>query len=426
MSRPPTDAAAVRKRFVLLRALRWLPTGLLVPVLVLLLLDRGLSLTQLGIVFAGQGLMVLVLELPTGGLADAIGRRTVLLVATVFEAAALILLIGAYSVPLLVLAAALMGVYRALESGPLDSWYVDTAQLVDPDADIERGLSQAGVVTGIAIGIGALASSALVAFKPLPEVDPLVTPIIVAVVLLALEWVAIAMLMTEPRRHRGDGALRQSLAEVPTIVTTAVRTVRRSTALVALVSVEFLWGLGVASYETYTPAKLGAVVESADSAAAILGPVSTVAWIVAAGGAALVPLLTRRSGPARAGAALRVLQGITVLGIAIAAGPIGVVIAYVLAIGVNGASNPIHQGMLHRAVVDGRSRATVVSVNSLTAQTGAMLGGIALGLLADATSLTVAIAAGAIILAAAAPLYLVAGRGLEAEAPDGPTNLAAD
>jgi predicted MFS family arabinose efflux permease len=389
---------------------------LIVPVLVLVLLDRGLSLAQLGVVFAGQGLMVLVLELPTGGLADAIGRRTVLLVATVFEVAAFVLLIGTRSVPLLVLAAGFMGAYRALESGPLDSWYVDTAQAIDADADIERGLSQAGVVTGLAIGLGALAASALVALQPLPGVDPLITPVVVALALLVLEWAAIAVLMTEPQPQRNLAALKRSVAEVPTIVVTAVRTVKRSTALIALVSVEFLWGLGIHTVESYTPVRLGDVVDGADRAASLLGPANTVAWLVAAAGAALVPVLTRRLSPAGAGAGLRIAQGLTVLGIAFAIGPVGVVVAYVLAIGVNGAANPIHQGMLHRGVVNGNSRATVVSVNSLTGQTGAMIGGIALGLLADTTSLSVAMVAGAAILSAAAPLYLTAGRGLERQA----------
>ena len=416
MTPAPATSQDVRRRFLLLRGLRWLPSGLLIPVLVLVLLDRGLSLAQLGLVFAGQGLMVLVLELPTGGLADAIGRRTVLLVATVFEVVAFVLLIGAWSVPLLVLAAGFMGVYRALESGPLDSWYVDTAQAVDPDADIERGLSQAGIVTGLAIGLGALAASALVAFDPLPSIDPLVTPVIVALALLMLEWAAIAMLMTEPPQERSLAAVKRSISEVPTIVATAMRTVKRSAALIALVSVEFLWGLGLHSVESFTPVKLGVVLEDADHAAASLGPANTVAWLVAAAGAALVPVLTRRLSPAGAGAGLRIVQGITVLGIAFAVGPVGVVVAYVLAIGVNGTANPIHQGMLHRGVVDGKSRATVVSVNSLTGQTGAMLGGIALGLLDDATSLTVAIVVGAVILAAAAPLYLIAGRDLKRQA----------
>jgi hypothetical protein len=231
--------------------------------------------------------------------------------------------------------------------------------------------------------------------------------------------------MTEPRQHWSVDTVTRAVSEVPAIVATAVGTVRRSTALVALVSVEFLWGLGIHSVESYSPVKLDAVLDSSDQAAAVLGPASTVAWLVAAGGAAFVPVLTRRLSPARAGAGLRIAQGITVLGIAFAVGPIGVVIAYVLAIGINGASNPIHQGMLHRAVVDSRSRATVVSVNSLTAQTGAMLGGIALGMLADATGLTVAIVAGAIILSAAAPLYLIAGRGLKQQVAEQSSNTPA-
>jgi hypothetical protein len=210
--------------------------------------------------------------------------------------------------------------------------------------------------------------------------------------------------------------LKSAVLEVPAIVATAIGTVKRSTALVAIVSVEFLWGLGLHSVESFTPVKLGNVLESSDQAATVLGPTNTVAWLVAAGGAALVPLLTRRLSPAGAGAFLRIAQGITVLGIAFALGPIGVVVAYVLAIGINGASNPIHQGMLHRGVDDGKNRATVVSVNSLTGQTGAMLGGIALGLLADATGLTISIVTGAIILGVAAPLYLVAGRALEQRA----------
>ena len=69
----------------------------------------------------------------------------------------------------------------------------------------------------------------------------------------------------------------------------------------------------------------------------------------------------------------------------------------------------MHQGLLHRAVEGGSHRATVVSANSLTAQSGGAVGGIALGALADATSLTTAMLVGAAVLASAAPLYL-AGR----------------
>jgi predicted MFS family arabinose efflux permease len=107
---------------------------------------------------------------------------------------------------------------------------------------------------------------------------------------------------------------------------------------------------------------------------------------------------------------LRLAQGLTVLGIALAAGPVAVITAYVFTMGVHGAANPVHEAMVHRAVTDPGKRATVVSANSMTAQTGGMLGGIALGALADAAGLATGIVVGAAILAAPAPLYLLAGR----------------
>lgn len=65
-----------------LPALRRFPTGLLIPALVLILLDRGFTLTQIGLIASVQGPVVLLLELLTGALADAVGRRPVLLIAT--------------------------------------------------------------------------------------------------------------------------------------------------------------------------------------------------------------------------------------------------------------------------------------------------------------------------------------------------------
>jgi MFS family permease len=137
-------AAALRRRFVVLTALRWLPTGLLIPLTVVLMQSRGLSLAEVGLVSATQGVVVLVLELPTGGLADALGRRPVLVAATALNVVSLALLAVAHSPGAFMAAWAVQGVYRALESGPLESWFVDASLAVDPRADIEGGLARAG------------------------------------------------------------------------------------------------------------------------------------------------------------------------------------------------------------------------------------------------------------------------------------------
>jgi MFS family permease len=73
----PTTVRSATRRLVGLTALRWLPVGLTTPITVLLAQARGLSLAEIGLLFTVHGIVVIVLELPTGGLADVLGRRPV-------------------------------------------------------------------------------------------------------------------------------------------------------------------------------------------------------------------------------------------------------------------------------------------------------------------------------------------------------------
>jgi MFS family permease len=86
-----------------LHGLRWFPSG----VMILLMQLRGLSLPQIGLVATAQGLVVLALELPTGRLADALGRKPVLTTAWTVNLVALGLFALADSFALLFLAWAL-------------------------------------------------------------------------------------------------------------------------------------------------------------------------------------------------------------------------------------------------------------------------------------------------------------------------------
>jgi len=374
---------------------------MLIPVLVLLLLDRGMSIAEVGLASAAQGLMVMALELPTGALADSHGRRAVLLSASLFDLASIGLLLTADSIGMLVLVFALQGVYRALESGPLDAWFVDSTQAVDPTAKIEDALGAAGAVLGASIAVATVGAGALVALDPVPGVDPLMVPLLVSLVLRMLNVVAIAVLMTEPGRPIGRNT------RVTGVIGDSLHLIRASRMLQALMVVELLWGAGMVAFETLTPARLEEVTGSAAQAAAIFGPVTAVAWLSSAGAAAVVPRLAIRVGATRAGALLRIVQGITVAGIGISSGAVGVIIAFLLTMAVHGAANPVHQGLLHRSVDGPANRSTVVSANSLSAQFGGALGMIALTSLADATTRSTAIVTGAVLLAAAAPVYLI-------------------
>ncbi|SCF31685.1 MFS transporter [Micromonospora mirobrigensis] len=399
----------VRFRYLTLYGLRWLPSGLTIPVMILLMRERGLTLSQIGLVSTAQGLVVLTLELPTGGLADALGRKPVLAAAWMVALVSLALFAVADSFWLFFLVWALQGIYRALDSGPLESWYVDATLAADPDAEYERGLGWAGTAIGVGIGAGALLAGGLVALGPVGPVSALTLPVLAAIVLQAVSLVALLLLLREARPARGAGALRASVVEAPRMVGQALGLLRRSRVLLALVCVELFWGFGMVTFESLLPVRLAEVVGDTDRAAALLGPASSVAWLANAAGAALTPFLLRRLGAAPAAALLRILQGVTVAGMGLLAGPVGVLAAYLACYTVHGASNPLHYGLLHRQV-DGPYRTSVLSLNSMMSQPGAAVGMVALTALADATSISVAMLVGAVVLAVAAPLYLPAWR----------------
>ena len=58
--------------------------------------------------------------------------------------------LNAQTFGMFIVAMLLQGVFRALDSGPLEAWYVDTAQADDPEVQVEDGLSRAGSVLGLA------------------------------------------------------------------------------------------------------------------------------------------------------------------------------------------------------------------------------------------------------------------------------------
>lgn len=399
------ELRSIRWRYHVLLALRWAPTGMLITVFVLLLRDRGLTLAEIGVGTAAQGLVMLFLELPSGGLADALGRKPVLVLASAFGLVATALLLVADSVLLLAAVSSLQGVFRALDSGPLQAWYIDRLLAVDPDVDIEHGLSRSDVVICASIGAGALLAGLVVRAGGV-GMEPLVGPVVVGMGIQVVGLFAVLRLMDEVRARRGWSAARSSVAAVPTVVRGAVGIIRGSRLLTALVVAELLWGFGMIAFETLMPPRLAEVSGGADEAASLLGPTLTAAWALSALGAAVAPWLVRRVGSGVAGCVLRVGHGATVVAMGLAAGPTGLIVAYLATYSVHGVTGPVHYGMVHRAV-DSSHRATVVSANSLTSQVGGATSGIVLGALADATSITTAMFAAAVVLAAAGPLYLV-------------------
>jgi predicted MFS family arabinose efflux permease len=415
---PPLDVGAVRRRYLILIGLRWFQSGLLIPIFTLLMVTRGLSLPEIGLVAATQGLTILILELPTGGLSDALGRRPVLLLSTVFVILGLTTLYLADSAAGFIFAAFLLGIFRSLDSGPLEAWFVDATHAADPEVKIESGLAAGATVLSLGIAAGALLAGGLIALDPIQAIETFALPVLIALGLGLANLLAIAALMREARPSLGMAAVTESVRAVPGVVREGFGLVRRSRVLAALIAVELSWGFAIVAFESLFPLRLAEVTGGTQEAGALMGPASSAAWFASAAGAAGIVLVSRRIGVAMTALGLRLVQAVTILGIGLLAGPIGIIVAYLACYMAHGASNPMHTTLLHREV-DAGHRTTVLSLNSMVFHPAAAVGALVLTSIAAATSLTMAIVVGGVVCALAAPLYLPARRAERARAAAG-------
>ena len=100
------------------------PHAVLTP----LLLDKGLSLSQILLVQAGFSVAVLLFEFPSGSIADMISRRTLYFISRLVFCIFFLMVIFGHGFPLMLLAWIIYGLATALESGTLDAALINNAK----------------------------------------------------------------------------------------------------------------------------------------------------------------------------------------------------------------------------------------------------------------------------------------------------------
>jgi len=406
--------SAAQRRLLLLTGLRWLPVGVTLGVTVLLPLERGLSIAEVGSILAIQGFVALALELPTGALSDTLGRRPVLAASGVLAVAASVLFLLADSYALFAVSLLLQGVFRVLDSGSLEAWFVDAVHEHDPQAEVARPLARAGTVLGVAIAGGALLGGLLVAWHPLSALSALVLPLIVAIGLYLGYTVLVVVLVRDspPEGATPSRALPTVLRaarQTPRTIVDGLRRAAGSRVLAGLVLVEVFWSVAMIGFETLTPVQLEGMLGGEAAAAAVFGPASAAAWGLFAIGSLLASRLSGAIGVTWTAILSRILNGAFVVAMGLSSGVVGLLIGYGLTYLAHGAAGPMHSALLHREA-DRSTRATVLSLNSMVSGGAYSIGLLVLTAFAGATSAaTATIVAGAFSILGAA-CYLPALR----------------
>jgi MFS family permease len=404
---------SLRRRYVFLAALHYFPVGVIMPVTVLMLDARGYSIGTIGVLYAVFMVLVAVLELPTGGLADTWGRRPVLILAALADTVGAVAFALANTLVLLIAAEVLLALGQALYSGPLEAWYVDAVHGENAKADVTPGLARGHSAQGLGLAIGALVGGALPhLFGGLPDAGHALVlsfsiPFLVAAGLSLAGIGAVYALLHEPARLQPHA---YASSGVFATMRRAISLSARNRVVRAVLGRFALVALGTIAFELIVPIRLERITGDPERAASLYAVIFTAGMLGSALSANLAPFVRRRFGGAASGAMVATLGGGIVACLGAIDGVVPVAVGLLGGYLLTGPARPLLGDVIHREIA-ASERATVLSAQSIVVMLGAFVGSLLLPVIAGASSTGVAmLVAGITIAAGAAPLATIAHR----------------
>jgi MFS family permease len=406
----------VTARFALLAGLQEFAIWLPLPVLILHMTDRGLDLAMIGIAFAIRAVLVVLLEIPTGGLADAIGRKPIALAsqtATLLSFAFLLVVSG----PITLLAYALFqGVGAALHSGALEAWYVDKLKATGPNVDLQRNLATISVAQTAAMLVGAALGGSLPSMTsgldlPWP-LSGFGVALLAGLALRVVVWWLTVVLVEEPE-FDGKGSLADATT-APGIVRDGLRLAVRIPVMPYLLFAGAAMGVAMIAIETFWQPIASLTFGADPETSVVYGALGFTLGAAGLLGSLVVMRYGDRfpGGPAALAGVSVLIKGGAMLLLALHAGGLGVAVGLALAYFAVATQNVPHDALLNDAVPNER-RSILLSINSLVFFLGIAVGSGVLGPLANATDPRLALAIAGAFTGLAALAYggvAVAGR----------------
>jgi MFS family permease len=196
--------AMLGRRLVPLYAAAFLQNlALWVPIEKLFMTSIGFDAASVGAMAAVYAVVVPVLEVPSGILADRWSRRGVLILASIAGTASVLVGGGSQNVAVYMVSAAFLGVFFALQSGTLESVVYDTVvEETGASEAFEQTIGRVRLVESVALVASALAGGAIAQTTTLRATYFLTAPLLLASTVMLL-W------FREPRLHQVEE--RQSI-----------------------------------------------------------------------------------------------------------------------------------------------------------------------------------------------------------------------
>jgi len=370
----------------------WFGTGLIVPVLAIFQIDRGLSLTQVGInglIFAA---MVAVLEIPTGGLSDTLGRRRVYLISLVVSIVASGVFVFARSPVTLAAGFGLMGMARALSSGCMDAYFIDAFDALEISGELQRFLARIGVFVPLSLAFGGLLggfipewADGVVATNGLLDRYSFLFSVVVLAGVLQL-FMTVALLPCD-RPVDSVGGIAKGLSRFPTVLRDSIRLGVANRAVLLLLLGSAAWGVAFAGLEQFWQPYVDRFTSS-ESPTRLFGYLTTGYFLVGSLGAIASSRLFRAIGT-RYGSTVGVLRfamGTLFILLSFTSSVPLFATVYLALFFLNGVNDSPEQAMFNSRVPSS-ARSTLLSFQSLFLQLGGGVAAVVWGVISEQYSI---------------------------------------
>jgi MFS family permease len=404
-SQPMPTPRAIQRTYLTLMLGNTLAASLIWGINTIFLLDAGLSNLE---AFAANAFFtagMVLFEVPTGIVADTVGRRASYLLGTLTLTASTVLYVLLWQVaaPFWAWAAAsmLLGLGFTFFSGAVEAWLVDALKATGFDGDLETVFGRGQIVTGAGMLTGSVAGGFIA------EQVSLGTPFVARGVILVVMFVVAFRLMHDVGFTPDEGG--KPLAEMRKIASASIEYGWRVPAVKWLmVEALFTGGVGIYAFYALQPYLLELygdphAYQIAGLAAAI------VAGAQIAGGIAaprIRRLFRRRTSALIAIACLGVVD-LALIGLVESfEGVIGLTVLWALFFA---ATMPIRQTYIN-GMIPSRQRATILSFDSMMSSSGGVWAQPVLGRAADAYGYGTSYVFSAAIAALAVPCLALSRR----------------
>ena len=402
----------IQRVYYLIISLFWLSTALPIALMVLFIQSRGLDLFQVGAAMGVYSLTIVLLEVPTGGFADAMGRKRVAIIAYCCLTMASCAFLFAFSFPAMLAAFILYGTGRALSSGALDAWFVDALQKADPQVDLQPPLARAGTFTFLSLGLGTLLGSSIpLLFNGLPTdrnalLTPLSMPIVFAIAAKISLLLLTVLLVKEEPVSTAAASWKRGLSEIPKLIRTGFVLSRSNSTLLLLLGATSVGGFVLAGLEAFWQPNFANMLGGSEGNSLFFGIIMGGNFLVGMLGNLLATPISRylKKRFALVCVVFQGVWGIAIILLALQVYPVPAALFFWLAYLNMGVLDSPHNTLLNREIPS-EQRSSMLSISSLSGYIGAMIGSVGLGYIAEHASIGTAWMISGLVMVASLALY---------------------